>query len=293
MYWQIGHLIVEDEQHGNAKAQYGKAVLKNLAQQLTIEFGKGFDESNLRNIRQFYLAFPIRDAVRHELSWTHYRIISRLDAEDLRNQYVTLAVEGRWDTRTLQRNITSQYLGRILDSNRSEIPKPEQLIKDPYIFEFLGFPADVTTSENKIETALINHLQQFLMELGKGFAFVARQQHIVTDTSDFFVDLVFYNYFLKCFVLIDLKTDELTHGAIGQMDMYVRMYNGLKKGEDDNPTIGIILCTEKDETIVKYSMLAENQKLFASKYRLYLPKEEELKQLIEQDRMRLELENGL
>jgi predicted nuclease of restriction endonuclease-like (RecB) superfamily len=293
MYWKIGHLIVEDEQHGNAKAQYGKAVLKNLAQQLTIEFGNGFDESNLRNIRQFYLAFPIRDAVRHELSWTHYRIISRLDAEELRNQYVTLAVEGGWDTRTLQRNITSQYLGRILDSNKSEIPKPEQLIKDPYIFEFLGFPADVTTSENKIETALINHLQQFLMELGKGFAFVARQQHIVTDTSDFFIDLVFYNYFLKCFVLIDLKTDELTHGAIGQMDMYVRMYNDLKKGEDDNPTIGIILCTEKDETIVKYSMLSESQKLFASKYRLYLPKEEELKQLIEQDRIRFELENDL
>jgi len=293
MYWQIGHLIVENEQSGNAKATYGKAVLKNLAQHLTLEFGKGFDESNLRNIRQFYLAFPIRDAVRHELSWTHYRIISRLETEYLRNQYVILAVEDGWDTRTLQRNITSQYLGRILDSNRSEIPKPEQLIKDPYIFEFLGFPADVTTSENKIETALINHLQQFLMELGKGFAFVARQQHIVTDTSDFFIDLVFYNYFLKCFVLIDLKTDELTHGAIGQMDMYVRMYNDLKKGEDDNPTIGIILCTEKDETIVKYSMLAENQKLFASKYRLYLPKEEELKQLIEQDRIRFELENDL
>ncbi|WP_262497000.1 DUF1016 domain-containing protein [Pedobacter lusitanus] len=156
-------------------------------------------------------------------------------------------------------------------------------MKDPYIFEFLGLPIDVKTSENKIETALINHLQQFLMELGKGFAFVARQQHIVTDTSDFFIDLVFYNYYLKCFVLIDLKTDELTHGAIGQMDMYVRMYNDLKKGEDDNPTIGMILCTEKDETIVKYSILAENEKLFASKYRLYLPNEAELKELIEQD----------
>jgi predicted nuclease of restriction endonuclease-like (RecB) superfamily len=291
MYWQIGHLIVEDEQHGNAKAVYGKAVLKNLAQQLALEFGKGFDERNLNNMRAFYIAFPIWNAVRTELSWTHYRIISRLETEDLRNQYVIHTVEGGWDTRTLQRNVTSQYLGRILDINNSQTPKPEQLIKDPYIFEFLGLPTDVTTSENKIETALINHLQQFLMELGKGFAFVARQQHIVTDTSDFFIDLVFYNYYLKCFVLIDLKTDELTHGAIGQMDMYVRMYNDLKKGEDDNPTIGIILCTEKDETIVKYSMLAENQKLFASKYRLYLPKEEELKQLIEQDRIRFELEN--
>ncbi|WP_084359214.1 PDDEXK nuclease domain-containing protein [Pedobacter cryoconitis] len=162
-------------------------------------------------------------------------------------------------------------------------------MNDRYIFEFLGLPINVKTSENKIETALINHLQQFLMELGKAFAFIARQQHIVTDTSDFFIDLVFYNYYLKCFVLIDLKTDELTHGAIGQMDMYVRMYNDLKKGEGDNPTIGMILCTEKDETIVKYSILAENEKLFASKYRLYLPNEDELKELIEQDRIDLTL----
>lgn len=164
-------------------------------------------------------------------------------------------------------------------------------IKDPYIFEFLGLPTDTAQTENNIETALINHLQKFLMELGKGFAFVARQQHIVTDTSDFFIDLVFYNYYLKCFVLIDLKTSKLTHADIGQMDMYVRMYNDLKKGDDDNPTLGIILCTEKDETIVKYSVLAENEQLFASKYRLYLPKEEELKQLIEQDRINFELDN--
>ena len=293
MYWQIGYLIVEDEQHGDTKAIYGKGVLRNLAEQLTLEFGKGFDESNLRNIRQFYIAFPIRDALRHELSWTHYRIISRLETESLRNQYVMHTIESGWSTRTLQRNITSQYIGRVLDTSKQETPRAQQLIKDPYIFEFLGLPMETKISENKIETALINHLQQFLMELGKGFAFVARQQHIVTDTSDFFIDLVFYNYYLKCFVLIDLKTDELTHGAIGQMDMYVRMYNDLKKGEDDNPTIGIILCTEKDETIVKYSILAENEKLFASKYRLYLPKEDELKELIEQDRIRLELDNNL
>jgi hypothetical protein len=156
----------------------------------------------------------------------------------------------------------------------------KNFIKDPYIFEFLGLSPDYALSENKIETALINHLQQFLMELGKGFAFVARQQHIVTDTSDFYIDLVFYNYYLKCFVLIDLKTTKLTHVAIGQMDMYVRMYNDLKRSADDNPTIGIILCTEKDETIVKYSVLSENEQLFASKYRLYLPKEEELQRLI-------------
>jgi predicted nuclease of restriction endonuclease-like (RecB) superfamily len=293
MYWQIGHSIIEDEQEGYAKAAYGKAVLKNLAQQLTIEFGKGFDERNLNNMRAFYIAFPIWNAVRTELSWTHYRIICRLETESLRNQYVIHAIESGWNTRMLQRNITSQYIERVLDTSEQRTPNAQQLIKDPYILEFLGLPIDTKLSENKIETALINHLQQFLMELGKGFAFVARQQHIVTDTSDFFIDLVFYNYYLKCFVLIDLKTDELTHGAIGQMDMYVRMYNDLKKGEDDNPTIGIILCTEKDETIVKYSILAENEKLFASKYRLFLPKEDELKELIEQDRIRLELDSDL
>lgn len=290
MYWQIGQLIVEDEQQGHSKAAYGKKVLKNLAKQLTLEFGKGFEERNLNNMRAFYGAFPIWNALRTELSWTHYRIISRLETQELRNQYIHYALEGGWDTRTLQRNIASQYLGRIIDIEKTTPAKPQQLIKDPYIFEFLGLSSIPLISENKIEAALIDHLQQFMMELGKGFAFVARQQHIVTDTSDYYIDLVFYNYHLKCFVLIDLKTNQLTHGAIGQMDMYVRMYDDLKKGEDDNPTIGIILCTEKDETIVKYSMLSVNEKLFASKYRLYLPKEEELKQLIEQDRVKFELD---
>jgi predicted nuclease of restriction endonuclease-like (RecB) superfamily len=289
MYWEIGRLIVEDEQQGQTKAAYGKAVLKNLSQELTLEFGKGFDESNLRNIRQFYLAFPIRDAVRHELSWTHYRILSRIEGKELRQQYAQMAIEGGWDTRALERNIKTQYLGRTIGPQKSEALSPQSLLKDPYIFEFLGIPANAAINENKLETALINHLQLFLMELGKGFAFVARQQHIVTDTADFYIDLVFYNYYLKCFVLIDLKMDKLTHADIGQMDMYVRMYNDLKKGADDHPTIGMILCTEKDETIVKYSVLAENEKLFASKYRLYMPREEELKQLIEADRINLGL----
>ncbi len=291
MYWQIGRLIVEDEQQGQSKAAYGKAVLKNISQQLTIEFGKGFDERNLNNIRAFYLAFPIWNAVRTELSWTHYRILSRIEQESLRLQYAQYAIEAGWDTRTLERNIKTQYLGRTLAPSPTANSTAHNLLKDPYIFEFLGIPSNTDITENKLETTLINHLQQFLMELGKGFAFVARQQHIVTDTSDFFIDLVFYNYYLKCFVLIDLKTDKLSHAAIGQMDMYVRMYNDLKKSTDDNPTIGIILCTEKDETIVKYSVLTENEKLFASKYRLYLPKEEELKQLIEMDRVNLELNN--
>ena len=291
MYWEIGRLIVEDEQHGKSKAEYGKATLKNLAKQLTFEFGKGFDESNLRNIRRFYLAFPIWDAVRHELSWTHYRIISRLETENLRHQYIEHAIEGNWDTRTLERNIKTQYLGRLLETEPKEKIAPENVIKDPYIFEFLGLTTETKLTENNLETALINHLQKFLMELGKGFAFVARGQHIVTDTADFFIDLVFYNYYLKCFILLDLKTGKLTHSAIGQMDMYVRMYNDLKKGDDDNPTIGIILCTDKDETIVKYSVMADNEKLFASKYRLYLPKEDELIRLIENDKIQFELEN--
>jgi predicted nuclease of restriction endonuclease-like (RecB) superfamily len=289
MYWEIGRLIVEDEQKGQSKAEYGKAILKKLSRQLTLEFGKGFDERNLNNIRAFYLSFPIWNAVRTELSWTHYRILSRVEDEPLRIQYLQSAIEGSWDTRVLQRNIKTQYLARTLAPLKSEDHTPHTLLKDPYIFEFLGLPYDIAITENKLETALINHLQQFLMELGKGFAFVARQQHIVTDTSDFYIDIVFYNFYLKCFVLIDLKIDKLSHADIGQMDMYVRIYNDLKKESDDNPTIGIILCTEKDETIVKYSVLAENEKLFASKYRLYLPKEEELKQLIETDRVNMEL----
>lgn len=288
MYWEIGRIIVEGEQAGKAKAEYGKATLKNLANQLNFEFGRGFDERNLNNMRAFYRSFPIRNAVRSELSWTHYRIISRVENQQHRLQYINYAIDGNWDTRTLQRNVKTQYVGRILEAENEENTE-RQFIKDPYIFEFLGLTPEPKLSENNIETALINHLQKFLMELGKGFAFVALQQHIVTDTADFFIDLVFYNYFLKCFVLVDLKTESLTHAAIGQMDMYVRMYNDLKKSADDNPTIGIILCTDKDETIVKYSVLAENQKLFASKYRLYLPKEEELIRLIENDKIQFEL----
>jgi len=291
MYWQIGKLIVEDEQEGKKKAEYGKAVLKNLSFQLSREFGKGYDERNLNNMRAFYFAFPIWNAVRTELSWTHYRILCRIQKTEYRMQYITHSIDNNWDTRTLQRNIKSLYLDRALELQVEKSKSiPQHFIKDPYIFEFLNLPSDTKQTENDIETALINHIQYFLMELGKGFAFVARQQHIVTDTSDFFIDLVFYNYYLKCFVLVDLKTDKLSHADIGQMDMYVRMYNDLKKADDDNPTIGIVLCTEKDETIVKYSVLAENEKLFASKYRLYLPKEEELKQLIEQDRINFELD---
>lgn len=287
LYWNIGRLIVEDEQQGQLSASYGSKLLNQLAKQLNIEFGKGFDYSNLTNMRKFYIAYPIFDAVRQELSWTHYRIISRVEDAEKRQHLMQLAVDGNWNTRTLQRNIDSNYLGRMLENKPEK--KTSAYIKDPYIFEFLGLPTQPKQTESTVEAALITHLQQFLMELGKGFAFVARQQHIVTETSDFFIDLVFYNYYLKCFVIIDLKTEKLKHEHIGQLDMYVRMYNDLKRGADDNPTIGLILCTEKDETIVKYSVLADNENLFASRYRLYLPDEAELKALIDRDKAEIEL----
>lgn len=292
-YWQIGKLIIEDEQQGKSKATYGEATLKTLASQLTFEFGKGFDYTNLTNMRKFYQAFPIVDTLRQELSWSHYRLLSRLNSETKRNYYLQECIVANWNSRELQRQINSLAFERVVH-HLPEIKKPliQNLLKDPYIFEFLGLPVDTKNTEFEIETAIINHLQQFLLELGKGFAFVARQQHIATDTSDFFIDLVFYNYLLKCFVIIDLKTGTLTHQDVGQIDMYVRMYDDLKRSSDDNPTIGILLCSEKDETIVKYSVLNDKNNLFASKYLLYLPKEEELKQLIEQDRLNFELDNN-
>lgn len=292
-YWQIGKLIIEDEQKGNAKAKYGKATLKNLATQLTLEFGKGFDYTNLTNMRKFYQAFPILDTLRQELSWSHYRLLSRLDTEQKRNYYLTESIEANWNSRELQRQINSLAFERVVKHlpAKNHQPNIQNLIKDPYIFEFLGLPVDNQNSEHAIETAMIDHVQKFLLELGKGFAFIARQQHIVTDTSDFFIDLVFYNYLLKCFVIIDLKTGTIAHQDIGQIDMYVRMYDDLKRNPDDNPTIGILLCSEKDETIVKYSVLNDKNNLFASKYLLYLPKEDELKQLIEQDRLKFELDS--
>jgi predicted nuclease of restriction endonuclease-like (RecB) superfamily len=293
-YWHIGKLIVEDEQEGKAKAIYGKATLKNLSEALTLEFGKGYDYTNLTNMRNFYLSFPILDSVRQELSWTHYRLLSRLDSEEKRNYYIQESLDSNWNSRELQRQINSLSFDRVLKHSPEKVNKPaiENLIKDPYVFEFLGLLPDEKNNERSIETAIINHLQKFLLEFGKGFAFVARQQHIITDSSDFYIDLVFYNYILKCFVIIDLKTGTMTHQDIGQLDMYVRMYDDLKREVDDNPTIGLLLCSEKDEAIVKYSVLNDQNNLFANKYLLYLPKEEDLKNLIEQDRLRFELDKN-
>ncbi|MDR6516282.1 PDDEXK nuclease domain-containing protein [Chryseobacterium camelliae] len=289
-YWQIGKLIVEDEQKGKERAEYGSYILKNLSRQLTTEFGKGFDYTNLSNMRKFYQAFPIVDTLSQQLSWSHYRLLASQNDKTKRNYYLTEAIANNWNVRDLKRQINSLAYERVLEHRKTSEETIQNILKDPYIFEFLGLKPDEKISEKDLETSIIDHIQKFLLEFGKGFAFVARHQHIATDTSDFYIDLVFYNYILKCFVLIDLKTGELSHQDIGQIDMYVRMYDDLKRIEGDNPTIGILLCSEKDETIVKYSVLNDRNNLFASQYLLYLPKEEELKELIDQDRIRFELD---
>lgn len=291
-YWEIGRRIVEEEQNGQDRADYGTSLIKNLAEALTGEFGKGFNERNLRFMRQFYLVFPIRNALRTELSWTHYRQLIRVEDVKARDFYLHEAAECAWSARQLERQINSFYYQRLLASQNQEIIKqeaetnnavitPSEVLKDPYILEFLDLKEKKDYLEADLESALIDRLQDFLLELGKGFSFVARQQRISTDGGKhYYIDLVFYNYLLKCFVLIDLKRGVLTPQDVGQMDMYVRLYEKLKRTETDNPTLGIILCSQNDETVVKYSMLAENRQLFASQYKLYLPTEDELKRII-------------
>lgn len=304
-YWNIGKLIVE-EHHGQEKAEYGEFVIKNLSNKLTKEFGKGFTVANLRNIRQFYLTFNNRYALRSELSWTHYRLIMRLENDTKRQFYVDECIKSNWSTRQLERQINSFYYERLLSTQenfkeevRNEVNSLEpskninDIVKDPYILEFLNLKENKKFLEKDLEQGLIDNLQEFLLELGKGFSFVGRQRRITADGEHFYVDLVFYNYLLKCFVLIDLKLGKLNHQDIGQMDFYVRYYEKEIKGEDDNPTIGIILCSEKNETIVKYSILEESKQIFASKYMLYMPTEDELKREILKDREILEIEGRL
>jgi predicted nuclease of restriction endonuclease-like (RecB) superfamily len=292
-YWQIGRRIVEEEQNGKERADYGAFLIKELSRQLTGEFGKGFTVANLWNFRQFYLAFPDEKlyTLRRELTWSHYRLIMRVDNPKARAYYLREAAEQNWSTRQLERNIHTLYYERLLTSSEKalaghvpEKPSLAEFVKDPYVLEFLNIPETPDISERELETAIISNLQHFLLEFGKGFSFVGRQFRISTETIHFYIDLVFYNYLLKCFVLIALKTEKLTHQAIGQMDMYVRMFDDLKRGEDDNPTVGIIFCTAKDETVVKYSVLKDSEQLFASKYRLILPTEEELAAEIERER---------
>jgi predicted nuclease of restriction endonuclease-like (RecB) superfamily len=296
-YWDTGRLIIENEQAGKRRATYGKAIIKELSIKLTNDFGPGFGEQALRNYRQFFLLFPIRASLRRELTWTHYRLIIRVSNANARNYYLEEASSQQWNVRALERQINSFYYERLLSSpdkkvveqEMAAIPmQPEEILKDPLVLEFLNLPPNINYKEKDFEKAIISHIQNFMLELGKGFAFVGRQQHVRTENSDFFIDLVFYNCLLKCYVLIDLKMGTLTHQDIGQMDMYVRMYEDLKRAPDDNPTIGIVLCSDKDRAVVKYSVLQENQQIFATRYMLYLPTEDELQQLVENDRNILE-----
>jgi len=300
-YWQIGRHIVEFEQGGRSRAAYGKRLLPQLGQALSQEFGKGFDERNLRHMRAFFQCFPIWNAVRSELAWTHYRVLTRVENEAARLWYMQEAAEQNWSSRALERQIGTLYYDRLLLSRdkaavaaeaRQNLATLEQspraFVRDPVMLEFLGLPDAGKLLESSLEQALMDKLQAFLLELGKGFAFVARQQRVSTESKDFYIDLVFYNYLLKCFVLIDLKTGELTHQDIGQMDMYVRLYDDQRRSENDNPTVGILLCGGKDHSVVRYSVLHESEQLFASKYRLVLPSEEELRQELERDREALE-----
>lgn len=304
-YWQIGRRIVEHEQGGEARAAYGQGVLAALADRLTQDFGKGFTSANLRNFRQFYLTFSdeqIRYALRSNLTWTHLRQLMRIDNLDARNWYMNEASQQGWSARALDRQIGTLYYERLLSSQdkaalREEagsliaaqtLADPRDFIRDPYILEFIGAQPGATLFETELETGLIQQLQAFLLELGKGFAFVARQKHLRVENEDCFIDLVFYNYLLKCFVLIDLKIGKLAHQDVGQMDMYVRVFEEQYRAEGDNPTLGLILCSERNEAVAKYSLLAGSQQLFASRYRPFLPSEVELQAELQRDRALLE-----
>ncbi len=290
-YWLIGKRIVEEEQHGAERANYGEYLLKNLSKELTSEYGNGFSYANLKNMRQFYKTFsdPKGYTLSSQLTWSHNRLIMRVPDAKAREWYLREAAREEWSVRQLERNINSFYYQRqldakesatqcVADSNKMDV---RQFVKDPYVLEFVGLPPYPEHREKDLEDRLIGSMQDFLLELGKGFSFIKRQYRISTETSHFYIDLVFYNYILKCFVLVDLKADKLTHQDVGQMDMYIRMFDDLKRGPEDNPTIGILMCADNDETVVKYSVLNNSDQIFASKYLPYLPSEEELRRELE------------
>lgn len=296
-HWEIGRRIVEEEQNGQSRATYGEGLLSKLSERLTVSMGKGYGERSLADYRKFYLQNPDWEILHprvQNLKWSHFKILLRVDNDKAREWYLNEASTQMWSKRTLDRNVSSQYYFRLLSSKgkgREEVIEemkektsgeeyknitPEEFIKSPAVTEFLGLSKDKSYTERTLESSLLDHLQEFLLELGKGYAFVERQQHIVTDTDDYYIDLVFYNYLMKCFVQIDLKTTKLTHQDVGQMDMYVRMYDELKRPEGDNPTIGIVLCSETSKDIARFSVLNGNKQLFASTYLTYLPSEAEL-----------------
>lgn len=319
-YWHIGREVVEQEQGGRKRAAYGEAVLEELSQRLTAKFGRGFDVTNVRKMRQFYRMFQIRDAVRlesgkgkrdavrlgsgvdairhtacDELSWSHYRLLMQVDNPPAREWYMRESANQQWSTRQLERQISVLYYERLLASRkkapvRNEARKklaaiaPEEFIRDPYVLEFLNLKDYPALRESAVEQAIIENLQGFLLELGKGFSFVARQKRLRFEEEDFYVDLVFYNYLLRCFVLVDLKVGKLTHQDIGQMDSYVRLFDAHARPPGDNPTIGLILCSRKNEAIARYSVLRESKQIFAAKYVKVLPTEAELRHELERER---------
>lgn len=288
-YWNVGKRIIEQEQKGESKARYGSYLVKRLSQELSEEYGIGFSVANIRNCRQLYLTFPKESygySLIGKIHWSHLRTIMRLDDEEERNFYLKEVANEYWSVKELERNIKSGYYKRILSTQfPDKVGQTSSFVKDPYVLEFMGIRDNKEIAEKDVENAIISNLQKFLLELGRGFCFVDRQMRICTETSDFYIDLVFYNYILKCFVLIDLKTHKLTHQDIGQMDMYIRMFDDLKRQSDDNPTIGIIFCTDKDETMVKYSVLNESKQIFASKYMTVLPTVEELRNELERNKL--------
>ena len=307
-YWKLGQRIVEEEQKGQKRAKYGAHLIKILSDELTSAYGKGYTPRALRQYRQFYMSFMDIEKWNTRvpfLTWSHLRSLLRVTDPKAREWYLEETVTQGWGVRTLDRNISSQYYERLLLSQNKEPVEAEmkmitatyqsdklEFIKNPVVAEFLGLSSNIDFTETELEQSIITHIQKFLMELGKGYAFVARQQHIRTELDDYFIDLVFYNYILKCFVLIDLKTTKITHQDVGQMDMYIRMYDELKRGEDDNPTLGIVLCSETDEDIARYSILHGNEQLFASKYKLCLPSDEELRTEIERQKRIFQLQQG-
>ena len=301
--WRIGKRIVEEEQNGEARAEYGKHIIEVASAALTAEFGKGFSETNIRTFRLFYLTFSnlqIQQTVSaelHLLPWSHYERLIRIEDKQARDWYAKEAFEQGWSYRTLNRNISTLYYERLLMSKEKAPVEKEmkektqefqqdklEYIKSPVVMEFLGLPSDSSLKESKLESAIIDNLEKFLMEMGKGYALVARQQHIRTEENDYYIDLVFYNYLIKSFILVDLKVNRITYQDVGQMDMYLQMYDKMKKGPDDNPTIGIILCAETDSDVARYSTLAKNDQMFAAKYKLYLPNEEDLRREIERQK---------
>lgn len=287
-YWRIGERIVA-EQGGADRAEYGASLINELSKRMQVEFGKGFTSANLKNMRQFYLTFPKSYALRSELSWTHYRMLMRVESETARQFYLEECIRANWSTRQLERQINSFFYERLLSSkNKDDVASeimtlepprtPRDIIRDPYVLEFLGISPGEDFYENDLEQALISHLQKFLLELGRGFAFIARQQHIAFDGEHFYIDLVFYNYLLRCFVLIDLKIGKLTHQDLGQMQMYVHYYERTQRNEGDNPPIGLVLCADKSDSLVEYTLPEGETQVFASKYKLYLPSEQELRE---------------